>query len=190
MVKEISLDFGVAIAYLVPGFVALRGVAFVSPDAKRLFVDSGDISTFAFAIVAAIISGMVVSVARASTVDRTFRLNLTLGALGRLPEHYGSMHRVDPDYAKLTSEGKLNAFLELKASEKRPYQFYGNSLLAILVYLLCRPFEPGVRYQVCLRLDCLLFAVGTVFVLFLLYVAARTSHFRYMKAVEKINALA
>jgi hypothetical protein len=192
MMKDITLDFGLLIAYAIPGAVVLKGMTFWRSDLKKLFSDaySGEhtVGALAALIVLSIVIGMLVSVIRGTIIDRSFSISLQrVPGIGKyLPDHYGSVKRENPKYSKLAIKEVLGAFMEAKASEKRPYQFYGNFLVALIIYLTMQitspdygPFNWTLRRAV-IRLIILV-------VLSFLYTAARAAHKRYMEAVRDLN---
>lgn len=193
MTRNVTLDFGRAIAYFIPGVIALFGFSELFQDVRVLFqppptgAESG-LVRFTLLVAASIVVGMIVSVLRASTVDRSFGFNLKkMSLLGRLPSHYARCPRRWPDYSKLTSEGALEAFREAKADDKRPYQFYGNTLIALLILLGAKFLSGGSFLPQTLELR----VIGAVIILtalLLLYLAARFSHWRYMETIAKLNS--
>ena len=181
----ISLDFGLLIAYFIPGVITLLGLAYTFKDVSDLMSKfrSGEATAGFLLIVSslAVVIGMAVSVVRASTIDKSFELNLPFSQ-----EHYRSLQHADPDYAQLTDQGKLNAFREVEENDKRPYQFYGNTLLAVIIFIagwLSSSFHNrnGPLKRSILALASLILASV------LLYPACRKSYYRYNRAVAAIN---
>ncbi len=179
--SDLGLDFGLLIAYFVPGALALIGLTYFSATAREIVkaLTGHDRSPggFLVATVVALVLGMSISILRAGTVDVSFGYQVP-----------GFAPPIEPQgirYENLTSEGRLAAYLEAKASDKRPYQFYGNTLLALVLVatgiLLGGPYKPNQRR---------LYALGILIVaLAVLYPAARLSHFRFMETVSAFNKL-
>jgi hypothetical protein len=189
----ISLDFGLLIAYFVPGIITLLGLGYIFDGVSNLMKKyrSGEATAGFLLIVSsiAIVVGMAVSVVRASTIDQSFSWDLTLMSQG----YYRSMNlqQADPDYAQLTEAGKLNAFREAEENDKRPYQFYGNILLAIIILVAgwwSASFDKRNGHN---RKDRrrrgMLAVTSLILASVILYPACRNSYFRYNKAVAAIN---
>ncbi len=184
----LKVDFGQLIAYLVPGALMLYGLSPVFPELASL-LQSGDtknavITGFVVAALS-IVAGMGISIIRFATVDRTFSLDLKGSNFERYPHHRGIPH-VDIDYSRLLKDGALNVFLEAKASEKRPYQFYGNVLVVVLAVSLIRLIGQGVGRNTDVGTAAIwvgLIVAATV----ILYPAARRSYFRYIVALRQLN---
>jgi len=80
--------------------------------------------------VAALVTGMMVSIVRAGTFDHSFEIAYPIDC--RTDPQFGSVPRIDPDYSKLANEDRRESFLLAVTQEKRLYQFYGNMFLSIL----------------------------------------------------------
>jgi len=204
MKQDIGIDFGTAIAYLVPGVITTRGVSFFYPELQKLFrfgsEGKSDLAVFAMLVLVGLAVGLIVSAVRAATIDWSFALSvawlrdLTLAPLpdGEMKsaalealEYFGSVKREDPVFARLTVNDRLPAYREAVAADKRPYQFYGNLLIALAIYLGGATLEP-VRLHTThpwLLRSAYVGAFG------MLYAAARRSHFRYMRSVKQLNSL-
>ncbi|HUP62951.1 MAG TPA: hypothetical protein VNA69_21340 [Thermoanaerobaculia bacterium] len=82
-----SLDFGLFIAYIVPGLIAFYGLSFVSPQLRELWRGDGVKPTVGAAVMvtlAALVLGRIVSMGRAAIIDPTFRVALPGGTLQSL----------------------------------------------------------------------------------------------------------
>ena len=118
-VTELSArNFGLVIAYLIPGFVTLWGVAEVS-DAVHAWLMGGSgagpsIGGVAFVAAGSLTLGMTVSAVRWTTIDQLHHLT------GVRPPHL--------DFANLTE--RLDAFYALAENHYRYYQFYANMTVA------------------------------------------------------------
>lgn len=204
MKQDIGLDFGTAIAYLVPGVIATRGISFIYPELRKLFdfgpTGTSDLAVFAILALVGIAVGFVVSAVRAATIDMSFAVSLLpirrIFAANLLPAELRSsvtdalaylngVPRVEPCFPNLAVDGRLAAYLEAKAADKRPYQFYGNLIIALVMYLLGGAFErKGLEAD-----EPAVLIVGYSVAFLTLYGAARRSHYRYMQSVRRFNQL-
>jgi hypothetical protein len=151
---------------------------------------------------------MIISVLRASTLDHTFEVPIyvhgwvkaclerskqrpVIGWYVKRVERHGfdgpifeGAPRQEPKYAVIAEKNRLEVLREAVTNDKRPYQFYGNTIVAILIYvsLLIASGVGGVfNWDRTLRVAAMLAAVVP------LLTAARTSHNRFMKAVAELN---
>ena len=174
---------GAAVAVLLPGHVALGAVTAVWAELEDFVLDSP-----ASQLAVAALLGLFLGLARAAAVDPTFARR----PRGSAPaEHPRGRGRGEPDYARLADPGTLGAFLEARASLLRPAQLYGNLLLAVLICVVVYFVDPGVgyRWRFCVRPHCFLPPVVALVLLAVLYAAARRSHLRYLRALERIESL-
>ena len=203
MKQDIGLDFGTVIAYLVPGVIAARGLSFVYPELRRLFHfgpdGKSDLALFALLALVGIAIGLIVSAARAATLDMSFAISLSAireafvaccppnlkAAAREALDYFDAQKRVDPQFGKLTSDGRLAAYVEARATDKRPYQFYGNLFIALAIYIAGAVFEHGPLGTDFPVIVVIAHAIGFG----LLYSASRRSHYRYMKSVTDFNSL-
>lgn len=136
-VGEISArNFGLFIAYLVPGFLVLIGLACVS-DGVGLWLNgvgsSGpSVGSFLFVVVASTAAGMTVSAFRWLILDKAHELT----GLARPPLEERMLYQ------------RLEAFDYIVENHYRYYQFYGNSAIALVVAYAAwvtggRPGDPG-----------------------------------------------
>lgn len=184
-------DFGLLLAYFVPGFIALKGVAFFSSKVRAV-VQAGDTGAgHTMALVAlALVAGLGVNVVRFSTLDFTFRVDLTKIAWAGVegPEHR-PVYRVDPDYYRLVEEGRLEAYRETKSEDLRIFQFYGNVLVALVLFSFCYTFHPGNEAPARIGKRIGLFCVSVILITWFFYMPARLAFYRYMHEVGMFNAL-
>jgi hypothetical protein len=113
-------QFGLILAYLVPGFIGLAGVAPLVPAVARWLTlttpGSLDLGPTFYAVLAATAVGMILSCFRWLLIDR---LHQSTG-LKRPVWNDESLH------------GKLGSFDYLVQNHFRYYEFCGNTLLALL----------------------------------------------------------
>jgi hypothetical protein len=125
-------NFGILIAYLIPGFLVLSGLAPHSPAIQTWLGSTSKAPTvggFLFATVASVGAGLLTSTVRWLVLDHIHaRTGLRPPAL---------------DFAKL--QANIDAFQAVVEYHYRYYQAYGNTMVAILVVAIGRwPFS-GVR---------------------------------------------
>jgi hypothetical protein len=125
--RDLTQDnFGLLIAYLLPGFVVLWGTAY-HVEAIQLWLQSTapnapTIGGFLYATLASTALGLVISAVRWASVDRI------LGWMGvRQPEW---------NFDQFSE--RLAAYEVLVANHYRYYQFYANMLIAVLCTYLSR----------------------------------------------------
>ena len=112
-------NFGLVIAYLLPGFVTLWGVSYFSPTVDSWIVTSQQgaptVAGFLYVTLASLAAGLTISAVRWAMVD-------TL--------HHAT--GIDPpawDFARL--DERLKGFLALVENQYRYYQFYSNMFIAV-----------------------------------------------------------
>jgi hypothetical protein len=178
--KDIALEFGLLIAYAIPGAFALFGVSTFVPELALMLSQPDDQKWLSSALLMAGLSialGMFVSVLRSLTVDASFLLRLP--SAGPKRPHWLPVERVDPDYGSMKAKDVLAALQDVRSTDKRPYQFYGNMLVALAILEASRLTQSkAVAAEIAISV-----AVGVAF-----YLASRKSHFRYMQAVRALNS--
>lgn len=127
-----SQNFGLLIAYLLPGFVALSGVAEYSPTLRlwlgRVPQDAPSIGGFLYATLASIGAGLIVSTVRWLVID-------TL-------HHWTGVRRGNWDFSRL--QENVAAFDVLGENHYRYYQAYGNGAVAVAFWYLARWTAAGL----------------------------------------------
>ena len=118
---NLSKHFGLIIAYLLPGFIGLAGIAPLSPAVAEWLrpVNQGNlgIGPTVYVIFAAITLGMILSCFRWLLIDHV--------------HHWTGIRRPVWDDSQL--DGRLGAFDYLVEVHYRYYQFHANTIVAILV---------------------------------------------------------
>lgn len=118
-------NFGLLIAYVLPGFVALWGLSYFLPPIHAWLAAAPDhapsIGGFLYATLASIAAGVTLSAVRWLLID-------TL-------HHRTGVPVPDWDYAQLAA--KLDAFESIAEDHYRYYQFYANMLVGIAVAYAC-----------------------------------------------------
>lgn len=147
-----NANFGILVAYLLPGFVALLGLS-QSSESVRSWVVTPPIAPptiggFLYLTLACLGSGLVVSTVRWAMIDTLHH------ATGIRPPEWNFAHL----------EQKLDAFQLLVESHYRFYQFYANTAVAgPLAYGVWRINEPYSHHVAILDIgfvivECLLVA--------------------------------
>jgi hypothetical protein len=116
---NLTRHFGLIIAYLLPGFVALIGVAGLAPTVGVwLHPNDGGlgIGPPVYAILAALAAGMIVSCFRWLLIDPLHHLTGV----------------ADPIFNAKALEERPSAFSYLVEAHYRYYQFYANTLVAVI----------------------------------------------------------
>lgn len=127
----IRQNFGLLIAYILPGFVVVSGAAFIFPPIRVLLTPTlglaDGVESTAFVTLATLLAGMTVSALRWLVVD-TFH-------------HWTGLRRPQWDDASLPT--KLSAFSAIVEDHYRFYQCHANLAVAIAcVYIVWRVQQP------------------------------------------------
>lgn len=128
-----ALDFGMVIAYLLPGFLAFFGLRYASPATDQLFLlsfakDNGigvELSIVLFALVA----GVAVSALRSSVLD--------------LIQRWSGVKKPKFDFSKLKDPNVLKSFEATISNTYRFAQFYGNAFIALSFLAVMRAWGSG-----------------------------------------------
>jgi hypothetical protein len=121
-------SFGLTIAYLLPGFMSLWGLAALSPTVRTWLgtptADAPSLGGFLYVTVASLTAGLVLSTVRWFLLDRL--------------HHATGLKTPKRNFARLQEQGA--AFSILVADLYRYYQFYGNMMFAVaFTYAVWRP---------------------------------------------------
>ncbi len=132
--KEVSnRNFGLLIAYVVPGAIALAGLSLVVPEVRQWLWgspagDSPTIAGFLYSTLASVTLGMTVSVVRWVLID-------SLHSKTGLPQ---------PRWEDERLADRLAGYEWLVANHYRYYQFYGNAAVALLFsYIIWKTQTPS-----------------------------------------------
>jgi hypothetical protein len=188
---ELPLDFDSILAYLIPGFIVLAGLSFLSPNLQRLFREPPrhSASTLLLLTIVALVAGILLGDVRVATLQPTCRIDLKW--ISREPS-FASIPREPVAYGKLIEEGRLKAFQEAKRNEQTPYRFHGNTLLAVTVFVLARVIALSKVSSATISKRSRIRGIIAAILLFLisiiiLYPAFRTRYYNYTNAVRSIN---
>ena len=122
------LSFSQVIAYLLPGFVALYSLIYVSPRVAELMTsclakDAG-VGPWFGVVLFSLIAGVSVSAFRGLVVDGV--------------ASWWTPPRTELDYSKLTNEHTLNAYIAAVDNTYRFAQHCGNMFVAMVMLLILR----------------------------------------------------
>lgn len=122
MKDGLGLNFGVVIAFLLPGFILLYGFSLVDDSVESAFMytsthDTG-VGGFLFASLASLALGLMVSAVRWLILDHIF-------------EWMGLSKTMD--FSKLSDANKYNAFMGVVENHYRYFQYYSNTSISILI---------------------------------------------------------
>ncbi len=168
-----GLDFGTVLAFVAPGFVVVHAVSYHLPVAAAWMAAASDqeqsVGLFLFVLLASVSFGLVVSGLRWIIIDTVIHWP----ALGRF-----AVQRLSLDWSRVDG-GCLPVLLTIRDNFYRYYQFYANTLTALLLWIPARAFAPGPTvdwpYWVVLTLT------GVALLL-----SARNAMSNYVKAVHQV----
>ena len=160
-------NFGLLIAYVLPGFIALCGFGLFSPTVMTWLHGVPDrcptVAGFLYVTLASIGIGMTVNALRWFTLDSL--------------HHRTGIHYPAWDFSRLQSN--LGGYDKLVDFYFRYHEFFGNSLIAgSFTYLTWRFFHPGWRL---LAADLAYVAVAALF-----WLASRDTLKKYYRRVEQL----
>lgn len=127
MKDEATPNFGLIIAYLIPGAIALYGVSYFLPIVRSWFgttpADAPTLGGFLYLTIAAIAAGMTVSTVRWGIVDTM--------------HHWTGIEPPRLDFTRLSAN--VSGYDYLIEIHYRYYQFYANCIVALaFAYVLRR----------------------------------------------------
>jgi hypothetical protein len=171
--KPSGLDFGVVIAFVAPGFVALQGASYHMLTVQAWMAAASEkeqsVGVFLFVLLASLSMGLVVSGIRALVLDNL----LQFGQL--LRQH--AVPKLSLDWSKVDDK-KLPVLITIRDAHYRHYQFYANTLVAMVFWAFSRAStsRPGMSPQQWALISAILLA---------LLFSARDSFLRYVNAVNR-----
>ena len=146
-------NFGLLIAYVIPGFVSLWAVGRFSPvvsgwlQASATPDNAATVGGFLYVTLASVGTGLTVSTVRWAIIDSV--------------HHWTGIRRPPWDDSRL--QEKLGAFESLVENHYRYYQFYANMLVAMCVVLLARLFSSGRSWNELDLADCGILLMSVVY---------------------------
>ena len=160
-------NFGVLIAFVLPGFICPCGLSVHSSTVESWLLGAGASQTsvggFLFSTLAALILGLLCSTIRWLVVDSI--------------HHRSGVYRPRRDFRRL--QANLDAYRLIESNHYQFYQFYGNSLIAWTVsygaYRLANP-----------RIDLIGFDFVALGVALLLFLGSRDTLRKYYERVDSV----
>ncbi|MBS0204494.1 MAG: hypothetical protein JSS49_16440 [Planctomycetes bacterium] len=168
--QDVTRDnFGLLIAYVLPGFVTLWGVSFFSGTVRHWLGTSSQASPtvggFLYVTVAAVATGLLVSTIRWMTVDRI--------------HHVTGIPMPNWDFAKLGNS--LSAFELLVSAHYRFYQWHANMLVAIAFaffsFAVVSPLQGLLGFEI---------AISFIVVEIVLWLGSRDTLRKYYERTAKL----
>ena len=190
---QLPIDLDTILAHLVPGLIALAGIAFLSERLQQLFrPPAGQPSGGALIALtlAALVIGLVLSDIRIAVLHPTCRLNLSW--ISDEPS-FAPIARQPVAYDNLIKEGHLNALNAAAHNEQTPYRFHGNTLLAITFFVcswiiaLSRDAARGKITRTAKAKGIAWAILVFIFALIVLYPAFRNRYYNYTNAIKAIK---
>jgi hypothetical protein len=134
-------NFGVIIAFLLPGFIFFWGLSYSSQTVAAWLAKSTanapTVGGFLYSTIASLALGLVISAVRWLFIDLSLHWLKTLPAL---------------DFAKLKEKDNFPAFQGIVENHYRYYQYYSNTLIAIVLsfatYVTYGPEQPSLTLWV------------------------------------------
>ncbi len=132
LLREISSNnFGLLIAFVLPGFTALWGASYLSPVLRSWLVGADPsgptVGGFLYVTLASVACGLTVSTVRWATIDWI--------------HHYTGLPRPRWDFSRLQEH--FAAYKILNEIHYKFYQFNSNSLISVLFVYVARRIQLG-----------------------------------------------
>jgi len=133
-------NFGVIIAFWLPGFLLLWGLSYSSNDIAVWLINSSKndaptVGGFLYATLASLALGLMISAVRWLIIDHLFYFT-------------GWVKPLPIDFAKLKEAAAFAAFQGVVENHYRYYQYYSNTLVAVLTafgcYIKFGPHQPSL----------------------------------------------
>lgn len=166
-----SINFGLLIAYLLPGLTSLYALTYFSSRIAALFdavLDKDKNLGASFLIlVGSLVVGLIISAFRDLVLDRV---------------HYKTgVKSVAFNYGKFVDKDKRSVLEDLIGNKYRFYQFYGNIMVAFLFLLIARLSQGNIR-------DHLLMSILNALAVIILFLASRDALRDMFNTYEGIEA--
>jgi hypothetical protein len=174
--KEITdKNFGAIIAFLLPGFLllwllSLSNIGNTEIGAWLKSFSDPSVSGFLYVTLASLALGLIISAVRWAVIDQILR------------RYYFRRHRKHLpkiDFAKLGDPNKFAVFQQANENHYRYYQYYSNTLVAIVVGFLVYQFRSTEWAPV---LVWVIFGALTV----VLFLASKDCLFKYHERASEI----
>ena len=135
MNKSIApISFNILIAYLLPGFIALYGLTYISPAVKQVFnavlIKDSQIGASFLLLLGATAAGVIISGVRGNIIDQCMT--------------WFGVSKPDIDYEKMSDQNIREAFDIIINEQYRYAQSYGNFFLSLLFLLATKFFFSNI----------------------------------------------
>lgn len=161
-------NFGLLIAYILPGFTVLWAVSWYSPTVQTWLgtsiADAPTVGGFLYVTLGSVGAGLTVSALRWLLLDSL--------------HHRTGIPKPRWDFSRL--DAKLNAFDVLNEQHYRYYQFYGNMLVSLVLATALRGW-----YSIQSTSDGLML-VGIVGLGLLLFIGSRDTLGKYYRRIAEL----
>lgn len=170
MKSNLDMNFGLIIAFLLPGFILIYGLSFTYPDLKTALLytaeDRASVAAFLLTTLASLASGLVVSALRWMILDSLFLLC--------------GVTKTQLEFSKLSDANIYQAFIGIVENHYRYYQYYSNAFISILV--------AAFLYVIASNTKSLSHGIwiALIIILFSLFLGALDSLTKYHKRASKI----
>lgn len=173
MTEVSGKNFGLLIAYVLPGFVSLWGVSYFSPTVNRWLVSPSPaaaasavtVGGFLYVTLASVAAGLTASTVRWAVIDQLH------GVTG--------VRRPRWDDSRL--QECFGAYWALVEDHYRYYQFYGNMLVAMLFLFAARLIATGRCIADVDPMDCAILGIGVLY-----WVGSRDALRKYYSRAEML----
>lgn len=164
-----SSNFGILIAFVLPGAVALLGVSYFSPLVESWLVsttsNSPTIGGFLYLTLAAVLAGLTASTVRWMVVDTI--------------HHWTGIRRPRWDFSEF--DRKVSGYDKLGEVHYRFYQFYGNTLMSLVFSWICRRVAFGFWTAPLAWIDLGFLLMGVIF-----FAGSRDTFQKYTQRLEML----
>jgi hypothetical protein len=169
----IDKNFGVMIAFWLPGFLLLWGLTYSFPPITLLLPkaegEAPTVGGFLYVTLASLAAGLVVSAIRWMVMDR-----ILFPAIG--------LRESKIDFGKLRNADTYAVFQGAVENHYRYYQYYSNTLISILAAVIAALITKGLH-----AVGCLIW-LGLIVACVALFLAARDCFSKYHERVGQIAA--
>ena len=156
-------NFGLLIAYLLPGFTCLWGLSYVSDTVRSWLgtnpTDAPTVGGFLCVTLASVAAGLTVSTLRWLVIDTI--------------HHWTGVPRASWDFSRL--QQNVAAYDVIIEYKYRYYQFYANTLIALVVVCVSRRVSFGFWSTAIGWLDLGFLLLGVIF-----FLASRDTYRKYL----------
>jgi hypothetical protein len=171
-------NFGLIIAFALPGFLLLWGLSFSFDDIGSWLAKSDEphgpsLGGFLYSTLASLSIGLLISAVRWLIVDHL------LSFFGSQVDVFQSLRRPELDFSRLTEKDVFTAFTGAVENYYRYYQYYSNTLIAVAVAFGACIYSGKALWMSKLSL-------GSVMIGITLLLASADSLSKYYKSASQI----